>query len=429
MNFEKRLFYSVCNQLLISKPPGLFLIICALLFFSLVACSEEYPGLPDHIANSEHLLVFDKESITPKQFHFHRETVFEDSLHIDQIKDIKVDDDGRLYIASESWGRRQLHLFESDGSYIDSLGMMGTEPGEFQSIDHIQVIDETLFLSDESLQRVTIYNRYDFSLIDTLTFHQEKFPFPDGLTPDLYRLSPFAILDNESHIILFRQIRNPAYEPEGLMKIYLLETDGGIRWTKLAEMPDLTWLVGDYAGSPAAFTLHLPEQSLHQLSTNNRLITAHTSEFLITSRSINGDYVKFYYLPLQSIELHPSEINHPRFSHNNQVLRVRESAVYPEYWPALYSIVPDNANRIWVSTIPENRDRLDWWVIDEDSGELVTRFAWPFERPIVYVKGNSVYTVEKDGMGFERVVRYRFTEVLNGKNTTHPEIRMSDDAL
>lgn len=96
------------------------------------------------------------------------------------------------------------------------------------------------------------------------------------------------------------------------------------------------------------------------------------------------------------------------FSHNDQLLRIRQTAEYPDTWPALYSIVTDDRARLWVSSITADEDEFIWWVIDQD-GEYA-RFVWPAGREIVHVQNGYAYVIESDRAGFKDVVRYRISE-------------------
>ncbi|MCC5941114.1 MAG: 6-bladed beta-propeller [Balneolaceae bacterium] len=370
-------------------------------------CANDPSSLPEHVRNSKNLVVLTDHNPTTYSFELEKEVVFDDSLLIERIHDITTDSNGRLYIAGESWGKRQVHIFQSDGSYLDSLGVLGTDLGEFQSIDNIQIQNDQLLLFDRKLQRLTSYNLSDRSFSDTLGFNR-SIDMEEGKNNSLnFRSEPVARIDNANYLMKFRQIRNPAYEPNGIL-YFIRMNRYGENQQKVAEFPDVSYVVGDYAGSPAAFSLPLPDQTIYHISSSNKLFAAHTAEFFIRSFSVEDVSEKnSYYFPTDRFLLNPDEINHPRFSHNRQLLKVRESANYPEYWPLLYSIVTDDLNRIWVSKILEDRENLEWWIIDDNNQEVIGRIVLPISKNIAHIKNNEVYTIENDDMGFKKVVRYR----------------------
>jgi len=86
---------------------------------------------------------------------------------------------------------------------------------------------------------------------------------------------------------------------------------------------------------------------------------------------------------------------------------IREADNLPESWPALNDLLIDDENRLWVSTIVEDFEIFEWWVLEE-TGELITRFKWPRDEPIEVVKNGYMYTLETDeDTGLQQVVRYR----------------------
>lgn len=79
----------------------------------------------------------------------------------------------------------------------------------------------------------------------------------------------------------------------------------------------------------------------------------------------------------------------------------------PEYWPAINNLIIDDENRLWISTIVDDFDIYEWWIL-EKSGEVITRFEWPRDYPIEVVKCGYMYTREtNEKTGLEEVVRYR----------------------
>uniref|UniRef100_UPI0035663D94 hypothetical protein n=1 Tax=Rhodohalobacter sp. TaxID=1974210 RepID=UPI0035663D94 len=70
-------------------------------------------------------------------------------------------------------------------------------------------------------------------------------------------------------------------------------------------------------------------------------------------------------------------------------------------------LVVDNENRIWVSTIVEDFDIYEWWVL-ENTGEVITKFDWPRDEPIEVIKNGYVYTRQiEEETGLQQVVKYR----------------------
>ncbi len=382
------------------------LLLCFIFFQTIHGCTEsDSPGIPAHVAAAENLVILSDDTAPLFRFRLEREHVFEDSLLLDEITTVLTDEQDRLFLAGKRWGKRQVHIFDPGGIYSDSLGNKGSGVGEFQSIDRMQILDVHLVILDETLSRITRFHIGTESWADTTSlktdFHLSAGPDPERFSP-----VPAAVFDDGSSLLAFRQNRNPAYEPDGTVQFYKSDSDGNIHPEKLLELRDTFYLVGDYAGRPAPFTLEIPERPLFEKSVSGDLYFAHTDEFFIRMLNREGEMQAAFYYPYERRQLDPDEVIHPRFSHNDQLLRIRKSAQYPDTWPALYSMVPDDENRLWISAITDNRDELEWWVIDSRMGTVLTRFTWPFSRQIRHIRNGSVYTVENNSMGFNVVVKY-----------------------
>lgn len=85
--------------------------------------------------------------------------------------------------------------------------------------------------------------------------------------------------------------------------------------------------------------------------------------------------------------------------------RMVRSADAPATWPALYSLTVDDEKRFWISTITDDDDTYDWWVLDEYGGLLAT-FTWPRERTVETVKNGYLYARQTDEFDLVEIMRY-----------------------
>jgi hypothetical protein len=67
----------------------------------------------------------------------------------------------------------------------------------------------------------------------------------------------------------------------------------------------------------------------------------------------------------------------------------------------------DDKNRLWIATIIEDMEMYKWWVLRE-TGNVITKFKWPRDKPIQVVKNNYLYTKEKNEMGVPSIVKYSY---------------------
>ncbi|MFO7847121.1 MAG: hypothetical protein R6V27_11205 [Balneolaceae bacterium] len=342
---------------------------------------------------------------------FEREQVFEDSLLLDRIPDITVDDEGTLYLAGEKWNHRHVHYFLAGGKYLGILTDRQANKHEFDQISAVQFRDDQLWIMDSANDSITRYStdgktNYEYIALDSLISDK----FTAGQATNALDFIPLGVDRNEKLLFAFYEQRNPAYQPDGQIDIALLSISNGAEPEILFQEKADRYIVGDYAGKPAPFTLPIEEKPFIDFTGSGKIFSAYSTDFLIRVFSADGTPLRTYRYPVERVDFQPEEDLLPEYSYNRQLYMVRESAEYPDQWPALYDMFVDDEQNIWVSTVQENREVSEWFVIDDDNEKSVAaRFSWPVDKPIHAVKNGKAYTIEQNSSGFEVVVRYNVT--------------------
>ncbi|MEX2573262.1 MAG: 6-bladed beta-propeller [Balneolaceae bacterium] len=121
-------------------------IITILLFLITVSCSQD----------SQHFAEIHTSEIPAIELdHLFTITDSEDVYFL-QISGVKSDSKGRTYLADQQ--ALSIHLFDQDGSYIESIGREGSGPGEFQSLLQIYIDQQDrLIVYDVRQARNTIF--------------------------------------------------------------------------------------------------------------------------------------------------------------------------------------------------------------------------------------------------------------------------------
>ena len=88
------------------------------------------------------------------------------------------------------------------------------------------------------------------------------------------------------------------------------------------------------------------------------------------------------------------------------MLRVRDDLTFPQYLPAISSLVVDDEGRIWARRYQASEaDADEWWVFDE--GELAGSLTAPAGFEVFDVERELVAGVWKDDLDVEYVVVFR----------------------
>ncbi|MEX0773922.1 MAG: 6-bladed beta-propeller, partial [Balneolales bacterium] len=388
----------------------------------LVGCaSDKENAVPEHLAQIENLTAHLEPPTPTSDIEFIREISFGDTEEVlfgRMVENIAVDQSGKVFLADLT--ESTIHVFDFDGSYVQSIGQRGQGPGEFQAIWDFKIHDEKIHVLDTQRFSISVFDLntfdhirdYDISLNDEqdnqpswLRWTREK-----GL---FYRPTNIFIRSNGNYLLLFsdasigmannvdgRTYEGSIYDPQnGEFKMHDVVS---LDWTGQV----LVHEEGD--GLLVLFRVPYKRQSLFDFS-NDQFVHGWSDEMLFRFHDEKGDYQKAFYYSYSNSELQFDDLlKHYEDSGDNVIQAIR-SDDHPETWPAFHSLIFDDENRLWVSTMTDDQDSYEWWVLDE-AGNLMATFSWPRTRDLKLVKDNYAYTLERDTeTGLQEVVRYKIT--------------------
>lgn len=357
---------------------------------------------------------------------FKRDVVYQSSEDVIMgvIVSFDVDQQGQVFIADRSLDK--IHAFQSDGTYISSIGRRGQGPGEFAAVSpntYIKVDPGFLYVPNYANDynffpdRVNVFSLDDFSFSQTINLVAENrrdyraelagyypvqiYPRNDGTFLVGYRRMPHDYKDEESYIRYFIQD-----DMANIVSGMVLEQTDRIQLSYFVRQADIPYLV--------LHSFSFLGRSLLAFSGNDKLYAARTEEFAIDIHQPDGTLIRTISHPFERVPTSRRELLRYYGERDLSSLgdgvaeaMIREADWLPEAWPALNDLLVDDKNRVWVSTVVEDFDVYEWWVL-ENTGEVITRFEWPRNEPVEVVKNGYMYTRETDEeTGLQQVVRYR----------------------
>ncbi|MEX0905882.1 MAG: 6-bladed beta-propeller [Balneolaceae bacterium] len=395
-------------SLLLNQPNNQNLLIVFLFLVLCVGCtSQESIDIPDHIKTLENLTVYTPETDFLKEIQFKKEQVFGDSddVLIGEIWDVAIGDSGQVFIADSK--EMNIKTYEPDGHLLNIVGRRGNGPGELQEISGIQVKGNQLFVFDRNQKIVIVFSddlySYDHSV--TITDNRESYDeILDAYLANIYVRSNYTYLKEFSKSKIPENI-NDWDKFRGERLYYLLGEDGEIISDKLFEVPSGYQVLVPFEGRSTGLPVEFYGKNLTQLSNDDHIYNAWSDDFLIKVYTPDGGYKQAFYYPFEKFPLDPATAFGE--AGDDFIREAVRSINFPETWPALNDLLIDDENRLWVSTIVEDFEVYEWWVL-ENSGELITKFTWPRNEPIEEIKNGYMYTRETDEeTGLQQVVRYR----------------------
>mgnify|MGYP005848376755 FL=1 len=382
--------------------------------------------IPKYIKDLDNLTVYPADVKPVATIRFAEEQTFGDSeeVIIGDMGRIEVDKWGRVYIEDPTWGRAAIYVFRPNGAFLTTISRQGKGPGEFLAVFSMQIRSGRLFVFDPGQQRIHVFSLDPaspdlFSLAQTILFKPESWsdiekikthtsPNIGYIRSDGKIMGGFIDIEKDEHSLSERKIHYYLFDKSGsmLQPVKKILEHRAIRYLNL---------------HPTIFLFPFLRKPLTAVSKTDSIYSAWSEDFLIKIHAPDGSYRRSIYYPITKQPLsRDDEIlknymeekaeaarQNSRFMGSHQTRERILSEVMPETWPALNDMLIDDKNRLWVSTIVENFEVYQWWVL-KDSGELLARFTWPRQRELKEVKNGYAYTLEKDKQtGLQQVVRYR----------------------
>lgn len=382
-------------------------LIISLLIFSISCAQQDYENLPDHVKQLENVTVYDSVPEPSGQIQIQREQTFgstEDEF-IGRLSDVAIDNSGRVYIADSQ--EFNINVFNPDGQFLTTIGRRGQGPGEFQELSDLQIVDNRLFVFDRNRQMVQIFSTDSQSYLSGITVAENRNSFDDVRDAFLNKL---YVRSDSTFLNVFSKSRMPENVTDwekfgGQQLFYSINESGDIMGDKLLQRRTTYQVLVPFPGRRSGMPFEMYGKPLTTLSDEDYIFDAWSEDFLIKVYSPDGAYERAFYYPFERASLEPeSAFNDAAPAFIAQAVQFMD---FPETWPALNDLLADDEGRLWVSTIVEDVDIYEWWVLEEN-GDLIATFEWPRDEPIQTVKNSYIYTVETDNeTELQQVVRYR----------------------
>lgn len=332
-----------------------------------------------------------------------------------------VDHQNRVYIADRS--QTTVHIFNSDGGYFKSLGRQGQGPGEFAAVSPtttMQIHNNLLYVTNFANSwnffpdRAEVFSLDDFSFshsIDLLAGNKGDFGQLKGYYP--IRLYP---MEEEKILVKYRRMPGDYKEEKSEIKYVFQDHSGIIQGDPVFTQQDHIQLVHFVRNAEMPYdaisSFPFFKRSLFAPTTDDHFFTAQTDEFEIQFYNSDGSIIRSFNHPFEKQPLSRRELIKSYESEKSSLGdgvaadMIREAENLPKTWPALNDLLVDDQNRLWVSTVVEDFDVYEWWVL-EDSGDVIAKFEWSRDKPIREVKNGYAYTLEtEEETGLQTVVRY-----------------------
>jgi len=404
------------------KKADLLYFLCVFFCFGLtLGCYRQTEHvIPGHILKMDNVMHISEPAVTIDAGRFlKKEMVFgnSDKALVGTVGSIEIDKKGHVYIADNR--QKVLHRFKPDGSFDRIFGREGAGPGEFGFVGKMKAAGDYISVFDPSLFRVTtiatdslkIHSSFKVQALNSRNFEDLKGLNIGGVIPvDSARM----IINFTS--MLFPDPKHPQYNLNQKYNLYfLMDRNGHIISEMLFKLPSRKALSATVEGQFRFTMFDFLGSSLIAVQ-GKEIYMARSGEFLIHKYNLNGERLQSYFYPFKKRPFTRAEaIRQRKREYEEGVTEWQVSVIknapeeqIPGFWPALNDLLVDDEGRLWVSTITNEEDYYEWWVISAD-GRAEAAFLWLAEKPIEAIRNGKLYTRETDpATGLQQVVRYGF---------------------
>lgn len=326
------------------------------------------------------------------------------------IKDLAVTSKG--FVCILDFAQKKVHIFNSSGKYIESIGQEGRGPGEFLYITSVEVRNNEIHVLDLLQSKISIFSLKKFKHERDINI-SIKDSKPDWLLRAQrnglnYRPNNFFILTNGYYLIVFSDtgVANSSNLFQRTYEFSLFNTEKNkyihhnvlsAKWTGqvlINEVENSVWF-------------NVPYKRSTQYDYANGLIVSNwTENYSFKFYDKEGKYKRAYYYPSKPIELKEEDVVSYYKNASDETIDAIRNDTLPDNWPAVRSVVLDNKHRLWVSTFTNNIKQCEWSVFAK-SGKLLAKFHWPIHMKLFKVKNNYAYALKRLNNGLPRVMRYK----------------------
>lgn len=316
----------------------------------------------------------------------------------------------------------QLRVYDSTGKRIGATGQRGAGPGEFESLNVIGWLGDTLWVTDRTLRRTTFIGP-DLKLLRSEAWPQGETASADSEERVLF-FDPIALAGDGS--VIGRAFLQTTVNGRAVDRmVYLNRSARGDRRTLFdtGRQEDQPWImVLSGLGRPVPFAL-VPQYSIAYDGSRIARLTAPLPRggddtFTVTVLGSRGDTIAGRTFPFSGVPIPRRAVDSAlaamiprsgRASEGPPDLPQRFQALARERMPALYTpvetILLGLDNTIWIGLRPtaEGREML----ILNGRAQLIGTLMLPTTTRVRQATASQIWVTETDADGLSSVVRYR----------------------
>lgn len=339
-----------------------------------------------------------------------------------RVGDVLIGRDGLIYIAQPA--DQTIRVFDDAGRLVRSIGRSGSGPGEFQMLQHIGFVRDTLYATDQALRRVSFFVPAS-GFVRTQALAS---PLIGTQPPEIYSPTvPSRLLPDGTSLVWPSIAVRWLAAGKNRIPMFRLSSDA-MKLDTIAQAEfEVPNVVINFQGRGIGATKPFPDGPLYSflvdgtgvLIVRRRVAAVRSATFHVGKVDLAGDTVflrEIQYQPVPVSEVLISEAVaqiHERLARrppspgpNDILTALRDGNHIPRTLPPVTEASSGSDGTIWLKRERTQAPRTVWQVLSPD-GTLRATVELGRNQSVKAVSGNTLIVTELDSLDVPYVVRYR----------------------
>lgn len=270
-------------------------LLFLILFAGLIGCTQTTSKNDSKLPNVRNFDISDVTEISLTQDDTFRGS---QNAEVTKIGDIATDEQGNVYFSDVF--KNKIHVVDSFGLPIATMGRSGGRAGEFYKLGEIEVEGDLVFGFDEERVAMNLYHTNEFEFRSTVTFSSQ------GLNRDSLQLNPYSaqVVSENEFLVGFQQVNSPTDR-----QLYYYRTDNNAEnySEQLLTYPNKKLFVEQGSEGITIMMMPYERETLLQTDSAGNLYTLFTEDFLVSKFDRDGNYLEAWHYPFEKRRLNKSD--------------------------------------------------------------------------------------------------------------------------
>ena len=347
-----------------------------------------------------------------------------------QVDQVLFGPNGTMYIAQRK--DANVRVYSADGELLATIGRSGDGPGEFRSIDRLGFLEDTLYVTDSSLGRISYFG--DSRFLKSVFWVTQMFPAPDGM---YLSTVPQVLLPDGSGLAAIYHTTIRTSEPKGVLTTEY-ETPYFHVWRESQQIDTVAWGGNHFkstgvTSAGTTFRFACPDFTrgpLHNLMINGTGVVVveqvnddqAPTAFRVRLIGPRGDTVFDEAVPYAPVAVSEPAVQRAvkqiRDASRHSVHTVdvpaapeieramRAADCIPANLPPVSQVVTTQDGSIWLRREDLATDSILWNILGQ-GGRIQGRLWLPSSQTVAAMADDILAVTERDELDVPFVVRYR----------------------